>query len=118
MHGGMPLGLRRRQSGLPVQMVFEDGEHRFARERADRDGTGAGGFEPVFPVFPGQAQQAQAGAIAHLGMALVGELVFDDGRDAGTDRRRPVQQATRCPFEVRAVCRRHVVFDGAVVATT
>ena len=54
-------------------------------------------------VFLDQAQQAQASALAHLGMALVGKLVLNDDRDARADRRRPVQQPARRPFEVRSV---------------
>ncbi len=56
-----------------IEAVFEDGVHVPVGAGLDGAGARAGRFEPGAAVALGQAQDAQTGAIALLGMRAVGE---------------------------------------------
>ena len=64
-------------------------------------------------VLAGQREQAQAGAIAHLRVRFVGQLVLDDLPGVRADSLAPVEQALRRPFAMRLVRGRHVFALGA-----
>src|SRR5688572_10250619 len=59
--------------GEPVEAVLEDRIDVAIRARLDRDGAGAGGLEPLRAVALGQAHDAEARAIALLGMRPIRE---------------------------------------------
>ena len=66
-------------------------------------------FQPHMAVVTRQRQQPEATAIAHLGMWPVGEQVLDQCTGRRPDVGGPVFEAVRRPFQMRAVCRRHVL---------
>jgi hypothetical protein len=72
-------------------------------------------FEPLGAEALGQAQDAEAGAIALLGMRPVGEDRLDERGRLGTDGARPVDEARRRPLEVALVGLGHVGGIGGVV---
>ncbi len=53
---------------LPIEPVVEDRPDRAIAQRADLQGAGGRGFKPLRPERLGQAQDAEAGAEALLGM--------------------------------------------------
>jgi hypothetical protein len=64
-----------------------------------------------------KAQQAQAGAVALLGMRTVGEDGGHEGRSLRADGRRPLEEARRCPFEMVLMRLGHVGGIGGVAAS-
>src|SRR5215468_8153311 len=86
-------------SGLwsAIEIVFENGGDALVGERPDsecagRNGLGAGRIEAAK-----QAQHAEAGAKALLGMRTVGEHGDDEAFGVRTDRARPPLEALRRP---------------------
>ena len=116
MHG--PRARRRglRVQGQTVQAVFEDRLDVTIRPRAGGDRPGAGGVEPFGPVLLRQPQDAQARAIALLGMGPALEQGLDERFGVAPDGGAPADQAGGAPLQMRAMRLRHVVRDGRVAA--
>lgn len=110
-----PVGLAGRGGQrLPVEARLKNGKDRAPGPRPDRYGAGTGGFQAIFAVAAGQGHQPQAGAIAHLRMGLVGQLVLHQGAGLGADLLRPVQQAARGPRLMGAMRLGHVFGQGGM----
>ncbi len=76
--------------GLGVESLFEDGLDTFVTMRAEVECAGTGGIEPLIAVGVGEAQYAETGTIALLGMRSFGDDPGDEGSGFGTDLRRPL----------------------------
>jgi len=92
----------------PVAVVFEDVAHVAVLAGADLQGQHAGRLEARLAVALRQRQQAQAGAVAVLGMAVLGHQARHRLGRRRADARAPVDQARGRPFHLGAVRRRHV----------
>src|SRR5256885_17222028 len=99
---------RGRERGEPVEAVLEDRIDVAIGAGLDGAGPGARRFEPLPAVALGQAQDAEARAIALLGMRTVREDLLDQGGRLGADRARPVDEARRRPLQMALVRLRHV----------
>src|SRR5574340_155827 len=86
------------------------------RAGAGEERAGTGGLQAVGAVAAAQAHDAEAGAVALLGMGAVVEDGLDElpGHRAG--RLRPPNQAGRTPFGMAQMRLRHVCRQGGVVA--
>jgi hypothetical protein len=73
-----------------------------------RAGAGARRFQPGGAVAFGQAQDAETGAIALLGMGPLGENRFDERGRLRADRLRPADDPGRRPFQMALVRLGHV----------
>ncbi len=116
----MAAGLRCRRRGLGqwllVEPLLEQVAHGAAVKRPQLHGAAGRRLQARVTVLAGQREQAQAGAIAHLRVRFVGQLVLDDLPGVRADSLAPVEQALRRPLAVRLVRRRHVFALGAVGA--
>lgn len=81
-------------------------------------GTFGSGFQACIAIAPGQREQAEAGAVAHLRVRLVGQLVIDQLARVGADPLAPVEQALRRPLAMGLVRGGHVFTLRAVGAAT
>src|SRR5437899_7565690 len=106
--GGEGERRRGRRRGEPVEAVLEDRVDVAIGAGLDGAGPGARRFEPLQAVALGQAQDAEARAIALLGMRTVREDLLDQGGRLGADRARPVDEARRRPLQMALVRLRHV----------
>ena len=79
--------------GLLVEAVFEDGLDRAHRVRPQGEGALGGGFESGVGVGLGQAQDAEAGAVALLGVAPGAEDFGDERGGGGSDLLGPSREA-------------------------
>src|SRR6266403_1415492 len=79
-------------------------------------GAGAGGFKPLGAVALGEPQDAEARAIALLGMRTVREDRLDQRGRLGADGARPIDEARRRPLEVALVGLGHVGGVSGVLA--
>src|SRR6185295_13992400 len=68
------------QPWQPVEAMFEDGVDMPVGARADGNGPSTRGLEPGVAVAFGQTQDAEAGAVALLGVRSVRENGLDEGR--------------------------------------
>ncbi|AOE83135.1 hypothetical protein THL1_587 [Pseudomonas sp. TCU-HL1] len=109
---GCTLGQR-----LLIQALLEQVAHTAPGEGAQLDGPLGGGFQARIAVAAGQREQTETGAIAHLRVRLVGQLVIDQLARVGADSGAPVEQALRRPFAMRLVRGGHVLALRAVGAT-
>ena len=102
--------------GLFVEAVFEDGLDRSHRVRAEGEGTLGGGFEAGVGVGLGrQTQDAEAGAVALLGMAPGVEDVGDECGGGGSDLLSPSREALGRPlFGEPAVLLRYMLGHGGM----
>src|SRR5580704_18326422 len=100
-----------------IEIVFENGGDALVGERPDGDGASRDGFGARRIEAAEQAQHAEAGAKALLGMRTVGEHGDHEPFGIGTDRSRPALEALRRPCGIASVRARHVVRIGAVPRT-
>ncbi len=101
-----------------IQALLEQVAHAAPGEGAQVYGTFGSGFQACIAIAPGQREQAEAGAVAHLRVRLVGQLVIDQLARVGADPRAPVEQALWRPFAMRLVRRGHVLALGTVSAAS
>src|SRR5437867_841874 len=106
---------RGRERCEPVEAVLEDRIDVAIGAGLDGAGPGARRFEPLPAVALGQAQDAEARAIALLGMRTVREDRLDQGGRLGADRARPVDEARRRPLQMALVRLWHVGRVGGVL---
>jgi hypothetical protein len=78
--------------------VLEDRVDVAVGADADRQGAGARGLEARGAVATAEPEQAQAGAIALLGMRTVGEDRAHEGGRLGADRLSPLDEAGGRPL--------------------
>ena len=69
--------------GVPIQVVVEDGFDRAVGLRADVDGAGGGGLDPLAAERLGETNDAETGAEALFRMRLVLEDQLAQGGLAG-----------------------------------
>lgn len=116
----MTAGLCCRRRGLGqwllVEALLEQVAHGAAVKRPQLHGAAGRRLQARVTVLARQREQAQAGAIAHLRVRFVGQLVLDDLPGLRADSLTPVEQALRRPLAVRLVRGRHVFALGAVGA--
>ena len=86
------------------------------RARAGGDRARARGLEPLGAVALGEAQDAEARAIALLGVRAVGEDRLHQLGGVGPDALGPVDEPRRCPLEVLLMRLRHVRRERRVAA--
>ena len=84
----------------PVQTMFEDRVDMPVGARADGDGAGAGGLEAGGAVAFGETQDAEARAVALLGVRPIGEDGGDEGGGLRADRAGPGDEARRGPLQM------------------
>src|ERR671913_423708 len=99
-----------------VEVGPEDRGDGSVGERADREGTAAGGFEPLAAVGLEETDDAEAGAEPLLGMGLLLEDGLDQEGRVGPDVGGVAAQALLSPAGVTAVRARHMLGDGGVAA--
>ena len=116
MRGRQRQAGRRRGERDLIEAVLEDGVDVAIGAGGDTARPGARGFEPRGAVALGQAQDAETGAIALLGMRPVGEDGLDEGRGLGPDRLRPADDARGRPLQMALMGLGHVGGIGGVAA--
>ena len=84
-----PVGLG--GEGEAIEAVLEDGVDVPVGAGLDGAGPRAGGFESLAAIALGEAQDAQAGAIALLGVGAIGEDGLDQGGGVRADGGRPTR---------------------------
>jgi hypothetical protein len=99
-----------------VEAVLEDRDDRAVGRGADRQPTLAGGLEPHDAIGPGEAQDAETGSEALLGMRLGAHDRFHQCRGSWPDLDGKAHHLGRGPAGIAAVRARHVVGHGGVVA--
>jgi hypothetical protein len=101
-----------------VEIVFEDGGNALVGERADRQRPGRDGLGACRIQAAEEAQHAEAGAEALLGMWPVGEYGDDQSLSVGSDRAGPTMEARRRPLGIAPMRAWHVLGMGAVTPTS
>lgn len=99
-----------------VEPLLEQVAYGAAVERAQLDSSMGRRLQAFVAIVASPREQPQAGAIAHLRMRFVGQLVFDDLPSVRADPPAPVEQALGCPVAMGLVRDRHVFTLGAVAA--
>src|SRR6266478_2463939 len=106
-------------SGRPlVEPVLEDRLDRSVGTGADVETAVAGRLQSVGAVLPRQAQDAEAGAVALLGMGPALQDQLGELGGAWTDYRRFTADPLDGPLGIAPVRTRHVFGDRGVPATT
>ena len=102
--------------GVSIELVIEDGANRSVGQRADLDGARGSGFQTCDTECSRQAENAEAGSEALLGMrpAIQDEI-------AQCCRRRPDEggvstDTANCPVGVTAMTGGHVIGERGVLA--
>lgn len=80
---------------------------QFQRQRTRR-------FETFAAIATGEREQSEARPIAVFRVALLLQQPGDEGASCRADLLAPVNQPLRRPFQMGAVCGRHVLDDGGV----
>src|SRR5438128_2017838 len=106
-------GLRR---GEPIEAVLEHGVDMPVGAGADRDGAGAGGLQARLAIPLAEPQEAEARAVALLGMRAVGENRVDEDRRLWADGAGPGDEARGGPLQVALMGLGHVGRVGGVAA--
>src|SRR5947207_3471503 len=101
--------------GVTIQLVVEDGFDRAVGERADVDGTGCSGLEPLAAERLGEVDDAEAGAEALLGVGPVLEDQRAQGGGCRADRSGVLADAVDGPVGVTAMAGRHVLRQRGVL---
>ena len=97
-----------RVRGVAIELVVEDGADRAIGERADLDGACGGSFETCDAERSRQAQDAEAGSEALLGMGpLLQDKITERGGGRADEGSVP-SDAADGPVGVTAVAGRHV----------
>jgi len=99
---------------LAVQAVLEDVAYAVVGGCADRQGPGAGVFQPLGRVLARQSHQPQAGAVALFGVRPVCHLPGHHGGGAYADALRPGDELGGRPLQVCTVRGGHVLAQGGV----
>ena len=99
-----------------IEAVLEDRVDVAIGAGGDAARAGARGFQPGRAVALGQAQDAEARAIALLGMRAVGEDRLDEGRGLRADRLGPADDARGRPLQMALMGLGHVGGVGGVAA--
>ena len=113
--GARERGRGRRQPEV-IEPMFEDGVDMPVGARADGDGAGAGGLQPGGPVALDEAEDAETGAVALLGVRAVGEDGLDEGGGLRAEGAGPVDEAGGGPLQVALMGFGHVGGLGGVPA--
>ena len=100
---------------LPIELVVEDGFDGAVGPGADLDGALGGGFETLGAEGPGEADDAQTGAIALLGMGPAFEDLLAQRRGRRADLAGVFADALDRPAGVAPVARGHVLGKGGVL---
>ena len=100
---------------LPIKLVVEDGFDGAVGPCTDLDGAFGGGFEPRGPERSGEADDAQAGAVALLGMGPAFEDLLAQRRRSGADLAGVLADALDGPAGVAPVAGGHVLGKGGVL---
>src|SRR5438046_1633090 len=88
------------RGGQPVESVLQDRFDVAIRARGDGERALAGGFEPLIAVALAEAQDAETGTVALLGVGAIGEDRLDQGAGVGTDALSPAADAFGRPLKV------------------
>jgi len=112
--GELPRGGRRPE---PVEAVLEDGVDVTVGASLDSAGAGTSSLQPVRAVALSQPQDAEARAIALLGMGPIRENRLHQRGGLRADGAAPVDEARGGPLEVALMRLRHVGGIGRVVAS-
>ena len=99
-----------------IEAVLQDRVDMAIGARADGDRARARGLEPLGAVALGEAQDAEARAVALLGVRAIGEDRLDQLLGGGPDALGPVDDPRRRPLQVLLVGLRHVRRDRRVAA--
>src|SRR5437016_1782802 len=94
--------------------MLQDRLDRAVAGGADVIAAPAGGFEPCRAVAPGEAQNAETGAEALLGMGLGLHDRLDERDGGGTDRARFTHHPYRRPGSIAPMRAWHVLRGGGV----
>src|SRR6185437_3028189 len=97
-----------------IELGLEDRLDALARRGAEGQRPAAGGLQALLAVGLGEVQQAQARAVALLGMRPVVELPLHYCAGAGADLLCPVQEPARRPLQVPTVRLWHVLGERGV----
>ena len=113
---GSKLALACRLGRPPVEPVLEDRLDRAVGAGADLEAAIAGRLEPLGAVLARQAQDAEAGAVALLGMRPALQDQRGEHGGARADRRRVALDPLDRPVGITPVRARHVLGDRRVPA--
>lgn len=108
-------GRRRLFRFQAVQLLFENRAQALIAAHIERDGARGGGLHPRVRILLAQPDDAQAGAVALLGMAVA---VEDAGNHCGrvrADAGGPIEDARGAPFQMPLVGLGPVLVGGAVL---
>ena len=94
---------------LPIKLVVEDGFDRAVGPGADFDGALGGGFETCDAEGTGEAEDAQTGAVALLGMRPALQNLLAERRGRRADLAGVFPDALDRPEIGRASCRERVL---------
>ena len=103
------VGLSGGRTGLAVEPVMEDRLHAAVRTRADFQTARTGGLHAIMVVGADQAQNAQAGTEALLGMRPAAQNDIDESRRRGANRLSFFADALDRPLGMAPVRSRHVL---------
>src|SRR5215469_11381243 len=99
-----------------IELVVEDGANRAVSERADLDGARGGSLQTCDTECPGQAENAEAGSEALLGMRSALQDKIAQCRCCRPDQCGISPNPADRPVGVPAVTGRHVIGDGGMLA--
>ena len=102
--------------GQSIEAVLEDRVDVTIGARTDTKSAGARGLEALVAVALGEAEEAEARAIALLGMGPALEDGLDQRLGVRADPAAPADQARGRPLEVSAVRLGHVLGDRGVAS--
>src|SRR5450631_160669 len=108
--------LRARPQGHTVEAVFQDRIDVAIGARSDGHAPCARSFEAGISVAFAEPKNAEAGAIALLGVRPIGKDRFGQCAGLWADLGGPVDDARRAPFHVLAMGSGHVLSDGGVTS--
>src|SRR3989454_12054234 len=104
------------RAGDAIETALEDRVHVAVGAGAGGQRPGTRRLEPRGIVTFGEPEDAQAGAVALLGMGPVGQDGRHQGRRLRADGRRPVDEAGGAPARVRLMRPGHVLGERRVAA--
>src|ERR1700737_4695209 len=103
-------------SGVPIELMVEDGTDRSEGERADLDGTRGSGLQTCDTEDSCQAQDAKAGSEALFGVRPVLQDELAKRRGCWPDEGGVPADAADGPVGVTAMAGRHVIGQRRVLA--
>src|SRR5215471_2946360 len=101
--------VRGRCGPFGIEVVLEDRIDGGEGARADLQGPAAGGLQPIAAIALGQAEDADGGAKALLGVRALAHDDLDQRSGVASDLAGLAGDPLRCPIGVAAMARRHVV---------